>query len=60
MDCGSWFEIDGYSEAGYFLGHEVVKVLAEAMSFGEIALLDDFEECSREILERMIEKGSVV
>jgi hypothetical protein len=50
---GSWFEIDGHSETGYFLGHEVVRVLAETMSLREIALLDDFDTCSREVLEKM-------
>lgn len=50
---GSWFEIDGHSETGYFLGHEVIKVLEQTMSFEKIALLDDFAKRSREILERM-------
>jgi hypothetical protein len=50
---GSWFEIDGHSETGYFLGHEVIKALAETMSFREIALLDDFERYAGEILENL-------
>lgn len=50
---GSWFEIEGHSETGYFLGHEVIKILGENMSFREIALLDDFAKHSREILEEM-------
>lgn len=54
---GSWFEIDGHSETGYFLGHEIVRTLAKEMNFQDIALLDDFEKCSREILEEMITKG---
>lgn len=53
MFFGSWFEIEGHSETGYFLGHEVIKALAETMSVREIALLDDFEKCSREVLGRM-------
>lgn len=50
---GSWFEIEGRSETGYFLGHEVIQALEANISFREIALLDDFEKCSREILETM-------
>jgi hypothetical protein len=50
---GSWFEIDGHSETGYFLGHEVIKVLGKKMSFDEIALLDDYDKHAREILEKM-------
>ncbi len=53
MFFGSWFEIEGHSETGYFLGHEVINALGSAMSFREIALLDDFEARAREILERM-------
>ncbi len=54
---GSWFEIEGHSETGYFLGHEVIKVLGETMSFREVALLEDFEKCSRKILESMKHNG---
>lgn len=50
---GSWFEIEGHSETGYFLGHAVIKMLAETMSLREIALLDDFEERSRQVLTRL-------
>ncbi len=50
---GSWFEIEGHSETGYFLGYEVIKALAEKMGFREIALLDDFDKHSRKILEEM-------
>ncbi len=50
---GSWFEIDGHSETGYFLGQEVIKALEKELSLHEIALLDDFERCSRKVLEEM-------
>jgi len=53
---GSWFEIEGHSETGYFLGHEVIKGLVKKMSFHEIALLDDFDKQSRRILEGMKKK----
>jgi hypothetical protein len=55
---GSWFEIEGHSETGYFLGHEVIKALGRQLSFREIALLDDFDACSRRILERMKQNGN--
>lgn len=50
---GSWFEIDGHSETGYFLGHEVIKILSRKMNLYELALFDDFENPSREILAAM-------
>ena len=52
---GSWFEIDGKSEAGYFLGNEVIRVLERQFSLKEIALLDDTEAYTRPILKQMIE-----
>ncbi len=50
---GSWFEIEGHRETGYFLGQEVIRALRETMSLREIALLDDFEKRSKEVLERI-------
>ncbi len=50
---GSWFEICGQSETGYFLGHEVIKELAKGRSLKEIALLEDVEICCRSVLEQM-------
>jgi hypothetical protein len=50
---GSWFEIDGHSETGYFLGQAVIKALLRRSSFQEVALLDDFDKRSREILEEI-------
>ncbi len=48
---GSWLEIDGHSETGYFLGHEVIQDLAKEMSIQDIALLDDYEKYLRKTLE---------
>ncbi len=50
---GSWFEMEGKSQTGYFLGCEVIHGLEEEYSLKEIALLDDIETRSRAILERM-------
>ncbi len=38
---GSWYNIQGYKQTGYFLGHEIVKKLAREMTLHEIALIDD-------------------
>jgi hypothetical protein len=39
---GSWYDIEGHSQCGYFLGHEVIKFLqTKGMSIKEIALLED-------------------
>jgi hypothetical protein len=48
---GSWIKIQGKSETGYFLGHEVVKELEKNLSLKEIALLDDYEVSLKPILE---------
>ncbi len=50
---GSWFEIQGHSETGYFLGQELIRELEKESSLQEIALLVDFEADSRPILEKM-------
>ncbi len=36
---GSWFDIDGMKQTGYFLGHEIIKQLEKKMDFKEICLL---------------------
>jgi len=54
---GSWFEICGKSETGYFLGHEAMKELEKHLDLKEIALLDNPEAHLRPILEQMIEHG---
>jgi hypothetical protein len=38
---GSWFEIEGHSQCGYFLGCEAIRALEAAMSLAEIARLED-------------------
>lgn len=51
---GSWFEICGRRETGYFLGYEAVKNLEKAFSLKEIALLENAEVYLKPILEQMI------
>jgi len=54
---GSWFEICGKSETGYFLGYEAVRELGKRFDLKEIALLENVEVYLRPILEQMIENG---
>ena len=48
---GSWFEIRGRKQCGYFLGHELVKRLETSMGMKEIALLDSKDARLRRELE---------
>lgn len=48
---GSWFELSGKKETGYFLGCEAIQRLADERSVHEIALLADPERVLRPILE---------
>nr|WP_147662998.1 hypothetical protein [Candidatus Prometheoarchaeum syntrophicum]QEE16115.1 hypothetical protein DSAG12_01944 [Candidatus Prometheoarchaeum syntrophicum] len=43
---GSWFEIEGKKQTGYYLGHEIVKSWEEEGNFKEIALMkmDEIDE----------------
>jgi hypothetical protein len=50
---GSWFNINGRIETGYFLGHEAIKELGESLGIKEIALLDDAEDHLKPILKQM-------
>jgi hypothetical protein len=50
---GSWFEIYGRSETGYFLGAEMIKELETQAGLKDIALLEDVEAAARSILEQI-------
>ena len=50
---GSWFEIRGRKQCGYFLGHEVVKAMEKDGDLREIALLDDVEGRVRRVLSEI-------
>jgi len=48
---GSWFSIDGHSQCGYFLGHEVIKDLQlQGMSLKDIGTLAHPEQYLNKIL----------
>jgi len=50
---GSWFDLRGQKQTGYFLGHEIIKKMQERMSLQEIALLTDVESHLRSLLEQI-------
>jgi hypothetical protein len=50
---GSWFEIHGHSETGYFLGQELIRELEKQSPLQEIALLEDIAAVARPILEKI-------
>jgi len=50
---GSWFDICGKSETGYFLGYETLKELVKRLGLREVALLENAEAYLRPILEQM-------
>jgi len=50
---GSWFDLRGQKQTGYFLGHEIIKKMQERMSLQEIALLTDVESHLRPLLMQL-------
>ena len=48
---GSWFELRGWKQTGYYLGHEVIRHLEKGLALKQIAMLDDFETAMRGGLE---------
>lgn len=54
---GSWFDIDGYSQCGYYLGHEVLLELEKRVSISDIAVLKDYEGECRAVLEEFSNEG---
>ncbi|MBN1877389.1 MAG: hypothetical protein JXA33_24415 [Anaerolineae bacterium] len=51
---GSWYQIEGKSQTGYFLGCELIKRLEKKMSLKEIALLSDWRESIKEEIEEIL------
>jgi len=47
---GSWFDLRGRKQTGYFLGHELIAILQKRMSLQEIALLTNVENHLRPLL----------
>ncbi len=55
---GSWYDIEGRKQSGYFLGHELIKELEARMGMRQIALLDSEDSRLREGLEKLAEGGT--
>ena len=55
---GSWYDIQGTSQTGYYLGWEVIKQLNKDKTIEEIALLEEIEFSLLGILDQ-IAAGSV-
>jgi len=54
---GSWFDIRGRKETGYFLGHEFIRNLEKSYTVREIALLDA-KEVEEQAIRFLINEGS--
>jgi len=50
---GSWFDLHGQKQTGYFLGHELIRTLQNKMSLQEVALLTDIENHLRPLLNNI-------
>lgn len=50
---GSWFDLRGHKQTGYFLGYELIKILLEKTSLRETALLTNMESHLRPLLIEM-------
>ena len=48
---GSWYDIQGYKQTGYYLGQELVRPLVERIGLKSAALLEQFEVVMVEALE---------
>ncbi len=49
---GSWYDIRGRKETGYYLGHEVIREMERNIPLTQIALLDNHDYGMRSILEQ--------
>ena len=54
---GSWYDLRGWKQTGYFLGHCVIQRLEAGMDLCEIALLEEVEPLMRRELERLAAAG---
>jgi hypothetical protein len=54
---GSWYDLRGYTQTGYFLGHELIRSLEAKLSLNEIALIDTDDPLLVEGLQQLLENG---
>ena len=50
---GSWFDLRGRKQCGYFMGHELIRELQESADLQQIAVLEDIEGQFRDLLEQL-------
>jgi hypothetical protein len=55
---GSWFDVEGHKQTGYFLGHEAVRQLQEQMTLAEIARIEDVEAVFSEVVKAIAKNSS--
>jgi len=56
---GSWYDIRGWSQCGYYLGHQLIKGLEAELGFKEIALLEPDDGRLRRELEKLAGEGGI-
>lgn len=54
---GSWFDIQGYRQCGYYLGHEVISDLEQGCDIRKLAVLKDVKLSIQSVLESYISNG---
>jgi hypothetical protein len=47
---GSWYDLQGYKQTGYYLGHEVVKLLVESGEIYQVGVQVDYQEVMQAVL----------
>ena len=55
---GSWFDVSGHKQTGYYLGYEAVRRLQEQMTLGDIALIEDVELVFSEVVKAIAQDSS--
>jgi len=54
---GSWFDIQGYRQCGYYLGHEVILDLEKKRDIRKLALLKNIKVVMQSVLKSYINQG---
>lgn len=55
---GSWYNLRGWKQTGYCLGHEVIRSLEVSMAIKEIARLEEFEAVVEHEVETLAWTGA--
>jgi hypothetical protein len=54
---GSWYDIQGFKQTGYYLGHRLIQSLEEELELHKIALMDSGDPRVHRALERLAGHG---